>query len=637
MQGVVSLTAREVDTLWHLSIRELTITQSREHYFREDKKVIRADSLQINQHLNASLGELLHGITPVYINFYGHSGSTASIFLRGASSSQTTVNWNGFPMNSITLGSADLSFFPVLAFNEISMVHAASGSLYGSGNFGGSINIDQQADWNRKLELSLTPEYGSFADRRISFSGRGGTSVLQIHSFLSRQQSVNNFAYRDTYKFGEPIETARNNSVSNTVFIQNVFLKLPGGNHLEGGIWHQTRDKQIPAIMGSYSPGVANQQDSVLKLYIKWSKTGLKSMFSIRSAFSSDYMLYTDKFVPDADEYSVFSEIRGNRWMGDLSYRRFIGHSLSIDAGAGISSLSADVDAYQDKFSEIVPLLFSGVKYRKEKYILNVSVRKEFHETTDVPLLMAAGIRREILENRLSWRMSYADQFRMPGFNDKYWQPGGNPNLLPEKGWTADTGLEISVKDARESSISGDISFFMTNIDNLIQWAPSGNGFFWSPQNIRQVLSYGLEFQSGYHLNFRGFQIRNQAAYSHTVNTIKKEYGPSTANEGKLLIYRPRHLLRLNTHVEGEKLHFSAHMIHTGQRFTTEDNKPAFAMPSHTLLNVYAGYQFIISDLSANFQFRVMNLFNTSYQFVRSYPMPGRTYHLTLLFHYNKE
>jgi vitamin B12 transporter len=637
IHGFLSLSARDIDTLWHLNIPELTITQSREHYFMEDKKVIRADSMQVNRYLNGSLGELLHGIAPVYVNFYGHSGSTASIFLRGANSSQNSINWNGFPLNSITLGSADLSFFPVLAFDELSMVYAASGSLYGSGNLGGSINMDQQADWKRKLELTIAPEYGSFSDRRISFSGKGGSPVFQTHTFLSRQQSVNNFAYRDTYKYGKPIEITRNNSVLNTVFIQNVFLNLPGGNQLEGGIWYQIRDKEIPAIMGSYSAGFANQQDSTLKMYFKWSKTGLKSLFSLRSAFFSDYMLYTDKLGTDANEYSVFSEISGKRWMGDANYRRYIGTSFSLDAGVGISSLSADVDAYKGEFFEIIPLLYSGLKYRNEKYILNASVRKEFHEATDVPLLIAVGVRREIFKNRLSWRMSYADQFRVPGFNDKYWQPGGNPNLLPEKGWTADTGLEITVREDRNHDISGDVSFFMTSLDNLILWTPSGNGLYWSPKNTREVLSHGLELQSGYHLNFPGFRLRNQVSYSYTVNTIKKEYGPSTSNEGKLLIYRPRHLLRLNTYVEGEKLHFSAHMIFTGQRFTTEDNHPAYAMPSHTLLHLYAGYQMAFSGLSANLQFKVMNLFNTSYQFVRSYPMPGRTYHVTLLFHYNKE
>ena len=51
-------------------------------------------------------------------------------------------------------------------------------------------------------------------------------------------------------------------------------------------------------------------------------------------------------------------------------------------------------------------------------------------------------------------------------------------------------------------------------------------------------------------------------------------------------------------------------------------------MPSFVVFNGYAGYRLTLGDVSGRLQIRVMNLFDTQYQVVRSYPMPGRTLHL---------
>lgn len=631
------LYAQTTDSLWHININELTIEQSRDIFFREDKKILQADSAQISHHINSNVGEILAAIAPVYINSYGGNGSVSGILLRGAGSSQTSVNWNGFPLNSITLGSADLSLFPVSFFDEISLTYSAAGSLHGSGTFGGSVNLNQHPRWNNKFELSFAPEYGSFSDKRLSLIGKAGTSKIQYHAFVSHQQSLNNFVYSDRYKYGNPREVTENNSFSNTTIIQNVYLKLPSGNILEAGVWYQSKMKEIPAIMGSYLPGNAVQRDSTLKMFIKWTKLFRNSSLSLKSAWFNDHMLYRDKFSALDDDYSIDSKIEGNKYMADASWRSYIGKYLTVDIGAGLTQHSAIVDNYGGKINEIIPVGFSGVKFRKKFTVVNFSIRKEFHSNIHLLPLISAGIRTGIIPQFLTFRMNYSDQFRIPTFNDKYWRPGGSPGLLPEKGWSADAGFEFNLAESKKYSFSMDIAAFHTNIDNLIQWMPSGTGFFWAPKNTKKVFSNGIETQARYRISSTHFKIFLNAGYSFTRSTISKSYEGGENLVGMQLIYRPNHQFNFQSRFDYKRFYLAGYFNFTGKRFTTEDNNPVYAMPFFYQMNIITGYSVIYKEIKASLQFKVQNILNHQYQVVRSYPMPGRIFHVGIILNYQNQ
>jgi vitamin B12 transporter len=627
------LSAHSPDSLWHLTIRELTIEQSREQYFREDKKVLRPDSTRSAYFRNYTIGEILTEIAPVYINMYGSTGSASGTFLRGANASQSLVHWNGFPLNSVTLGTADLSLLPVGGFNDISVTMSASGAIYSSGAFGGSIDLNNKPDWDKKLDIILSPELGSYGDKRISFSGSGGNRFLQFHTMISRQHASNNFVFSDTYKSGNPEETILNNALNNTIIIQNFFLKLPANNQLEAGFWYQNKVKEIPAIMGSYLPGSAFQSDSTIKFYAKWNKLFRKSSIHIKTAYFNDHMVYRDELSPSGDTYLIDSRIKGSRLMADGFYRIFLGNFISLDTGIGISSYSATVSNYGGKENEFIPAVYTGFKFRRERLTANLSIRKEFHNDIDLMPLISVGIRTEIIPKKLAFRINYSDQFRMPTFNDKYWKPGGNPELLPEKGWSSDAGIELNIHLNNRNSFFFELTAFNTNINNLIQWLPTETGIYWSPENKSNVISMGLETNLNYSFSSGKLKYKMKSAYSYGISKI------SETNENNLLgqelIYRPNHQARFFSHIESGRYSFSGNLSFTGRRFTTEDNNPVYAMPAFTLINTYLGYRINLRGISGIIQFKINNLFNHQYQVVRSYAMPGRIYQLGIIFNYH--
>jgi hypothetical protein len=121
-----------------IPIPEVLIQSSRENFYSASNYNYKIDSFQLHYYGQNSIADVLQNFTPVQINSYG-VGGIATISLRGTADDQTSVFWNGIRINSLTLGTMDISLIPVNAATSIQIVTDASSAVLGSGNFGGAV------------------------------------------------------------------------------------------------------------------------------------------------------------------------------------------------------------------------------------------------------------------------------------------------------------------------------------------------------------------------------------------------------------------------------------------------------------------------------------------------------------------
>lgn len=121
----------------------------------------RVDSMVLIEKSNLSLSELLSENTPVFIKSHGR-GALATASFRGTAASHTQVNWNGININSPMTGMVDFSLLPVYVIDQISLKHGASSIADQSGGLGGTINIENKADWSKPFRLKYMQGIGSF-------------------------------------------------------------------------------------------------------------------------------------------------------------------------------------------------------------------------------------------------------------------------------------------------------------------------------------------------------------------------------------------------------------------------------------------------------------------------------------------
>src|SRR5690349_21183904 len=98
----------------------------------------RLDSTVNASYRSNHLGEILSFQFPIYFRTYGN-GMISGISMRGTSPQHTAVLWNGININSFSLGQADFSMLPAVAFDEVKVYSGGGSSRFGSGAFGGAV------------------------------------------------------------------------------------------------------------------------------------------------------------------------------------------------------------------------------------------------------------------------------------------------------------------------------------------------------------------------------------------------------------------------------------------------------------------------------------------------------------------
>lgn len=615
------------DTLF---ISPVIISKARINFYTEDNKSISIDSIELARNSSVNLGELLLQNSTLNVTSYGGSSSVSSISFRGTGSNHTRITWMGFPVNSLTTSGADLSLIPVGFYDNISLVYGTSGSLHGSSSIGGSINLENRTDWTNRVNGSLSAEMGSFGYQRYGVAIGVGNKLIQYRITGFYNRSKDDFWYIDQDKSGNPKQRLDHNRNLSFGILQDLSLKFSDNNTVELGLWYLNKKKEIPEILGSYGTSNQMQKDSTLKGYIKWNKRSARTNLILKSAYFMDYLRYTDKLDPSDENYIVDSKIKSHSILNDVNFRWYLNNSVSFDIGGTYSYLTAQTENYASNPKESEGEIFGGVKAKLGLLVSNVTIRKVFTPYKDPDLLYSAGIKITSRSNRISTRLNLSNKFRTPGFNEKYWQPGGNPDLLPEKGWGMNLGTEWFVwKSQNETGqLCIDADLYSMKISNWIQWTPTEVNNIWSPLNYKEVWSRGIESSLNISNTWGNLTGMFKTGYSFTRSTATDMYG-NAGNIGAQLKYVPLHSANGTLSVTYKRYYLSLYNKFSGKRFTTEENDPTEHMAPFIVSNLLAGIM-AGKNKEIVIQLRITNLFNINYQVIRSYPMPGRGFYVTI-------
>ncbi len=615
---VKGISTSVVDTF---SIDKVEITNHRNHFYSDDINIYKIDSSFLNTLSSLTLGDFLSNTSNIHIHGNGKSGFVSGSFIRGTNSYQTSVNWNGFSLNSPTLGTYDLSFINSGLIQDISVNHGASASLYGSGTFGGAIDLNNMPDWKNKLSVNLSGSLTNINEYINLIGFKIGNKIIQSHSNFHIHRGDLKFPYKDPVTDNTLYQT--HNRLNSVTFMQNMFLQLKN-NKISCGIWYSKKYKEIPPILASNTTNYDIQQDSTLKAFIKWRKTFSKSLLSINTAYFYDYQ-----------KFSEYPEIKSVKIISNIFYRYYLTNHIVFDLGGSYIENQANSDYYQGRIREPQGALLSGIRIDYLKFISNITFRKEIHALYNVKSLIGLNLKYNLIENRLSLKSSFSRNFRVPTINDKYWVPGGNPDLLPENGWSGDAGFQYNLNNILNHSYSIKLVCYSSLINDMIQWVPLENSALWVPKNSKQVWARGVEssFIGKIQTNF--FKIKSRIDYSFSKSTVTKIYEGSPDLLNKQLRYLPLHSAKGIFEVKYRNFSILFNEIYTGIRYTDEENIDIFKLPGFFITNLIFGFTHKYKTFAGNLSIKIDNLFNSDYQLVRSYPMPLRTFAVNYKIEFN--
>jgi len=608
--------AEGIDTI---RIESVDIIAPRLKHFSEAEKHQKVDSLTLVRYGSQDLSGLLQKVSLVNVSSNGSLGATSSVSIRGASAVHTSVNWNGIPINSLTLGSADLSLVSAGAFDDVEVVYGASGALYGSGTYGGAINLSNSPSWENRSHLNFHTELGSFSNSKLGLNGGYSNEWFSYSGQVFYKYGKNDFSYTDKYDYGSPREKLNHNENEDYGLIQDVHFNLKE-HFIDLGVWYQVKDKNIAGLMGIGEPfSLQKQRDSSLRAYVGWKHLFNKFRIEAKIAYLSDNLKYTDKETADGD-YKIYSKISSQRLINEMNVRWYALEKFSFDANVKYNYLEADASAYGNTITENETKFALVAKYapRFGKFVLSWSKDKSSEE--DPPNMFAASSLIHLLPKVIDFRFKIGSHYRRPTFNERYWIPGGNINLKSEEGWNYEFGLVVLKRKLANGLMDLDLNYYRADNKNTISWQPQGS--IWSPLNTGKVLSQGFEMEVNYNKNLRNnYQIHFSTKYAYN-DTYYND--TSALNYKKELAYRPHHIVKLGTDLIHTKWNIGLLASHRSETITHDGDK----LDSNILMDINGTYKLKIAGTHVSFNGRIENMFDKSYELVKFYPMPGRAFYL---------
>jgi vitamin B12 transporter len=579
--------------------------------FAQGQKVISFEKKDLEAYAARSLGDLLQEKSPVFVRQYG-AGMLASPSFRGTSAGHTAIFWNGLPINSPSLGQSDLSILPVEAIDQVQLQFGSSGALFGNEAIGGSVHLGSTTEFGKGVQAGISQTFGSFGMFNSAVSGGFSSKNFSAKTRIYRQFATNDFEYRDLSLPGTPEVNEDHAQVKQLAVVQDLAWNLTGKSQLKAAFWWNKADREIQSPMGSNTADL--QSDESIRAVVDYFRFGKKSIWNLKTGWVQDKMIFNET-LNQTRQFFLASDY-------DFEYRT----DWKFKAGARATFMKGDLSTYSvtDQRYEFYE---SASWQALENLSISLNLRQFAYEDGFEPLLPGIGADWKFLDSKkqqLFLKASVGKGFKVPTLNDRFWEPGGNPDLLPEESINGEIGFHW----LRSGLFSWDqsLTYYRMQVDNWIIWLPQGS--VWSPENIREVQNQGIEYQgkADWKIGNWNWQMGLSYSYSQALDLTTEPANPQQ------LPYTPEHQANgnLSAGIGGFSMNLSSFFV--GQRAIGTGN--ARIMDSYQIWNAGVTLSKLTwgkAELPLSFQ--VLNLLDKDYQVLYLRAMPGRSYQLKLTIH----
>ena len=579
----------QLDSIQHLN--EVLVIDAKLEDYSEGFKLIQLSDTLIARN-SVSLTEVLNFNSTLYFKENGY-GMVSSPSFRGTNASQTAVIWNGIPVNSNLNGQTDFNTISPSSFNTIIIRSGGGSTQYGSGAVGGSIHLNNTIDFQNKQSSELKLSYGSFSTIVGVFKSRFSSDKKYIDFGIDFISSENDYEYIDLNRKNEngnfdklniAVNAGLNFGKSTLSWNSNYFL---GNRNFSGTITSPSKD--------SY-------KDLTTRNLVTWNKASNKWNNTIKGAHTFERYRYYPQ-----PENNLYFEGQSTTYLGDYQLEYEINKDLKISSIINYTYIKSKGSNIGTNDRNTLATILLWKHQINEKLSYGINLRQEFLTNFENPFLASFDVNYAI-NKWYTLKANASKNYRVPTFNDLYWNSGGNENLNPETSYQAEIANEFIWNQFR-LNITG---FYISSTD-LIKWQPNEDGLF-TPLNISKTENLGIEVDGNYSKSIKEHQLNLVFNYAYTA---AKDLG-----KNKQLVYVPYYKATGALTYDYKKLAAYYQLLFNGEVFTTTDNNGV--LDRYSVSNL--GLEYLIQEKSFPIKIgiKLNNIFNTYYENVAYRPMPNR-------------
>ena len=458
----------------------------------ENRNLIIIDSVFLNNSSAKNLSEILQQVIGVDIRRRGNDDIQSDLYIRGGSFDQTLLLINGTKVEDSQTGHHQMNLsVPINLIDKIEILKGPGSRIFGMNAFNGAVNIiTKKNSDNGNINLG----YGSFK----TFQGSGSIPIntkKTSHILSSTYRQSDGYRYNTDYNYF-------NLFYSGIIEMNDSDLEILFSNS----------DRKFGANGFYASPEARDQYEetngSLLNFKLR------KKRENISTESSLYWRRHEDTYIYIRDNPSVYKN-------DHISHKLGFQNNISIFSDIGITGIGIDLSntwLSSNNLGErnrFITTIFAEQLINKNKFSFTPGLAFSIYEKPSNDLFKSKlfpGIDIGYkLSNKISLNANIGETFRIPTFTDLYYSDPnnlGNENLDPEKAFTSEVGFKL-----REKNYGISLSLFRRKSDDLIDYVKAKPDDKWSPQNIKNVITTGIEFDSKLILNI-----------NNSLNTINLGY-----------------------------------------------------------------------------------------------------------------
>lgn len=510
-----------------------------------------------------SVSHILDNQAGVHTRSFGGLGSFSTVSLRGSNPRHVVIQVDNTVLNRARGGVVDLSDIPVGIIERIEIYKGITPSGVAGFAPGGVIRIHTKK-FSDRPSLSTHFTYGSFQTAKAGFSFGNSFNLLDMVLSSDFQRTDGDFTYLDDnatpFNLNDDEEVVRKN---NKFQSENHLLKLRSAplSWLEIELIENffRKHKGVPGI-GALQSDIADYtyQRNILELNIRQKSIADKRL-NLQQNFS-----WTDENMKYTDPHSEIG--LGNQDTSDQATRLHAALSADyhpLDICSFETTLSFTHEEYNpnDAFRaeteesrsrrktwrpELGITITPPLPKRNLRFVFRggyVLIRNNFHGATvsgtgikennreQTQFIYRTGVNFGILSN-LFLKANFGYYFYPPEFSELFGDQGsllGNPDLVPEKGFNRDVGIEYYITPQDGTAMSVGFSYFYNTTENLIQFVQNSQ-MTAIAQNISSSTAQGFEFFT--HFTFASYvdisanYTRQEARNTSDISYLTNNYIP---------------------------------------------------------------------------------------------------------------
>lgn len=617
--------AQNVDKDSVTRLDEVVITHTRLQNYATGHFIQNVDTVTSRYAVVTNAAELLRKFGYGHIRSYGVGGVTTPSF-RGTGASHTAILWNGINIMSPMLGQSDLSLMPVTFVDDVQLQSGGSASLYGSGAIGGTIQFNNKAVFRQGLNVSLTENIGSFKTLFHGLSASWSDKRWISSTKVFQTSAANNFPFVNNLVAPPREEKRRHNAYEQHGVLQQNYFQVNSRQLLSLRFWYQDNRYEVPQPTSVPRAGVATQRDQFFRSMIGWNYDYRNGHLFVQSAHVHHLLDYRDPSI------NLYSPGTFDSFINTFENTVIAAKDLEWTSGANYtfeSTNSADLVKGGPQRNRLA--LYTAFKHQPGNWTNVLSARQEIVNGKLTPFAPSLGSDYRLRKD-LSLFGSVSRNYRIPTFNDLYWNDSGaegNPDLKMETSWSEEIGLKLQF-----AHLHGQVAAFSNQVDNLIYWGQVAS--VWTPRNVLKAWTRGIESNVTIAKTFGKFSGEITERYSYTLATTEAVYDPVKSDQvGKQMVFTPRHESGTTLRLNWTSWHLSVTNNYTGLQYTDDSNNLYTAMKAYNIANLWASKDLQLKKIGMVMMVEMNNVFDQQVSARTGYPLPGRNFKAGITIRFN--